>query len=113
MLDGEVELHVQRFLEMLDTAQAADLYFGPRCHCGFIYIVLPLIEYFRSSNTAKLLLRACPGSAVFVSGVKQQEDELFRLMHEEPESTFVLFPAESAMSVSLLCCIYVLSIMLT
>lgn len=52
-------------------------------------------EYFRASNTAKVLLIAAPNSSkLYLFGRKKEEQELIHEMSKDPQHTFLLFPAE-------------------
>jgi hypothetical protein len=57
-------------------------------------------EYFRSTNTVKVLMRAWPNSTLLVCGVRKHEEQLAQIIASAPSTTFALFPDPHATTVS-------------
>lgn len=57
------------------------------------------VEYFRISNTGKLLMHVWPGAQVCVSGILSMEREMMAHIERHRDSTYVLYPDASARSV--------------
>lgn len=63
-------------------------------------MVLSGIEYARTSNTAIALVNAFPSNTmILVDGIKEDEEELRRIIAENPNRVFILTPSQRSVTV--------------
>eukprot|EP00761_Pharyngomonas_kirbyi_P011631 gb/GECH01011657.1/.p1 GENE.gb/GECH01011657.1/~~gb/GECH01011657.1/.p1 ORF type:complete len:309 (+),score=45.03 gb/GECH01011657.1/:1-927(+) len=55
-------------------------------------------EFFRSSNSGKLLLNCLKNSELFISGLESHENRLQNIVDKEGDRTFILYPSADAIS---------------